>query len=245
MDYRLFVSMASRGQARFIWIRAGAAGVLIGAFLVASTLWRQAGGTSLPDADQLAGWMAPHRSAWYALPFVAVTFTALGLTLVPVIAMIAMTGVVFGPWLGPVYAMAGALTSASTGFALGRWAGRARVERLTGQRLRRVSHLLERNGTLAVFFLRKIPAPFMLTNIVIGASPVRYRDFLVGTLLGMTAIVIALAGFGGQITEIVGDPGPRTAATLAAFICGPLALAWFINRQLRRRASRHGADPAL
>jgi phospholipase D1/2 len=224
------------GPRTFTWIRAAAAGVLICAFLVGLALWRRSGGTSIPDLDQLAAWMAPHRLAWYALPVVALTFTALGLTLVPVLAMIAITGVVFGPWLGPLYAMAGSLTSASTGFALGRWAGRARLERLTGQRLRRVSNLLERNGTLAVFFLRKVPAPFMLTNVVVGASPVRSRAFLIGTVLGMTAAVIALAGLGGQITEIVGDPGPRSAALLAAFIAGPLALAWFINRQLRRRS---------
>ena len=59
---------------------------------------------------------------------------------------------------------------------------------------------LKRNGTLAVFLVRKIPAPFTLANIVVGASTVRFRDFIVGTLLGMSAFVVALAGFGYQLT---------------------------------------------
>ena len=65
----------------------------------------------------------------------------------------------------------------------------------------RISRALQRNGTLAVFFVRKVPAPFTLSNIVVGASSVGYRDFIVGTLLGMGAFVIALAGFGYQLTQ--------------------------------------------
>ena len=52
-------------------------------------------------------------------------FVVLGLALVPVILLIAATGIAFGPLLGPVYAMAGCLASASTGFAIGRWHGSA------------------------------------------------------------------------------------------------------------------------
>ena len=107
--------------------------------------------------------------------------------MVPVLLLITATGVIFGPWLGPLYAMAGCLASASMGFAIGRWTGLGRIERVGGTRVTRIVSSLERNGTLAVFLLRKIPAPFLLANIVAGASRVRYRDFIVGTVLGMTA----------------------------------------------------------
>ena len=82
------------------------------------------------------------------------------LSLVPVLLLIAATGIAFGPVLGPVYAMAGSLASASVGFAIGRWMGRRRVERLGGERIARISRTLKRNGTLAVFLVRKVPAPF-------------------------------------------------------------------------------------
>ena len=48
----------------------------------------------------------------------------------PVVLLIAATGVVFGPILGPLYAMAGCLASGSLGFAIGRWLGQQGVERL-------------------------------------------------------------------------------------------------------------------
>ena len=97
-----------------------------------------------------------------------------------------------------------------------------------------MSRALQRNGTLAVFFVRKVPAPFTLANIVIGASSVGYRDFILGTLLGMGAFVVALAGFGYQLTKAVQDPSPATIIGAALFLGVPLTLAWFINRALRR-----------
>jgi uncharacterized membrane protein YdjX (TVP38/TMEM64 family) len=147
--------------------------------------------------------------------------------------LITATGIAFGPWLGPVYAMAGCLASGSAGFAIGRWLGLRRVQRLGGERVTRVTRSLKRNGTLAVFFVRKVPAPFALANIVIGASTVGYRDFVIGTILGMGALVIALAGFGYQLARAFRDPSPATVATAALVVAVPLTIAWLINRAFR------------
>jgi len=211
------------------WLRVSAV-VAVAALLVIAWQW-------LPieawDLDQIAAWFAPYRYAWYALPLVMLAFIALAL--VPVLLLVAATGIAFGPVLGPIYAMAGCLASASAGFAIGRWMGLHRVERMGGgERIGRVSRALERNGTLAVFFARKVPVPFTLTNIVVGASSVAYRDLIVGTILGMGALVVALAGFGFQLTKALHDPSPATWGLAALFVGVPLTLAWFINRALQR-----------
>ncbi|HEX5217872.1 MAG TPA: VTT domain-containing protein [Vicinamibacterales bacterium] len=185
--------------------------------------------------QSFAAWFEPHRRAWYALPGVAAAFVGLGLLMVPVLLLIAATGVAFGPWLGPVYAMAGCLASASTGFAIGRWLGLERLEHVGGRRLTRIAHAMARNGTLAVFLLRKIPLPFVLSNVVAGAARVRYRDFIVGTTLGMAAAVVALAGFGYQAAGLIEDPSPRKVALAALALGIPLTSAWLINRALKRR----------
>jgi uncharacterized membrane protein YdjX (TVP38/TMEM64 family) len=156
------------------------------------------------------------------------------LSVVPVVLLIAATGIAFGPVLGPIYAMAGCLASGSVGFAIGRWMGLTRVQRLGGRRIARITTTLKRNGTLAVFFLRKVPAPFILANIVVGASTVRYRDFVIGTFLGMGAFVIALAGFGYQFTMMLHDPSAAKMIGALLFVSVPLTLAWLINRALRR-----------
>jgi uncharacterized membrane protein YdjX (TVP38/TMEM64 family) len=194
--------------------------------------------TTRLTAAEVSAWLLPHRHAWYALPLTMAGFVVL--CLVPVLLLIAATGVVFGPWLGPLYAMAGCLASASFGFGLGRWLGRQRVERWGGHRVRRMLPVLARNGTLAVFLVRKVPAPFLLVNVVVGASPIGYRDFVIGTTLGMGAIVVALAGFGYELTEAWRHPSAARLLRASLFLAIPLTAAWLINRRLRR--SRAGDD---
>jgi uncharacterized membrane protein YdjX (TVP38/TMEM64 family) len=187
--------------------------------------------------DEFAAWLKAHRNDWYALPAVVMAFIVLGLAMVPVMVLIAATGIAFGPLLGPMYAMAGCLASASIGFAIGRSVGLRRVQGLGGERILRIAGTLKRNGTLAVFLIRKVPAPFTLVNIIVGASSVAYRDFVIGTVLGMGAIVIGLAGFGSQFIEALHDPTPRTAARAAMFVLVPLLLAILINHSFRRMRS--------
>jgi len=206
--------------------------LVVCSLLVAAWKWAPLAAFEL---HEISAWMAPHRHAWYALPMVMLAYIALGL--VPVLLLVAATGIAFGPVLGPVYAMAGCLASASIGFAIGRWIGPRRVEQLGGERIARITRALKRNGTLAVFLVRKLPAPFTLANIVVGASSVGYREFVIGTLLGMGAFVIALAGFGYQLTKLLYSPSPSTLMAAALFVGVPLTLAWLINRALRTRST--------
>jgi uncharacterized membrane protein YdjX (TVP38/TMEM64 family) len=215
-----------------MWLRAA---VLLGAIGGLVVAVRHGAMLSPATPQELADWLAPHRDAWYALPAVVLAFVGLGLAFVPVLLLITATGVAFGPVLGPLYAMAGCLASASTGFAIGRWTGLGGLERFGGERAARIAATLGRNGVLAVFLLRKVPAPFLLSNIIAGASRVRYRDFVIGTVLGMGVIVVALASFGHQLTRTLASPTPATLAGAAALAAIPLTFAWFVNRALRSK----------
>lgn len=187
--------------------------------------------TSDVQRHDIATWLAAHRYAWYAPPLVVVAFVVF--SLLPVMLLVSLTGVAFGPVLGPLYAMAGCLASASTAFAIGRWMGPGRVHGWGGERMARAMRALSRNGTLAVFLIRKIPVPFILVNILLGASTVGYREFVIGTTLGMTAMVIALAGFGYHLAALWRDPSAESLVRALLFLAIPLSLAWLINRRLR------------
>lgn len=180
---------------------------------------------------ELAMWLTAHRYTWYALPCVVVAFVVL--SIVPVMLLVSLTGVAFGPVLGPLYAMAGCLASASTAFAIGRWMGRGRVHGWGGARVARVMRSLRKNGTLTVFLIRKIPAPFMLVNMLLGASAVRYREFVAGTALGMAAMVVGLAGLSYQFAETWRHPTAAGVLRALVFLIIPLTLAWLIDRRLR------------
>jgi len=186
------------------------------------------------EVSDLSIRLAEDRYAWWAPALVVLAFVAF--SVVPVMLLVSLTGMAFGPLLGPLYAMTGCLASASTAFAIGRWIGPRNMNGWGGERMRRLLGLLRRNGTLAVFLIRKIPLPFVLVNVMLGASPVRYREFLIGTALGMVAMVVALAGFGYQLAEFWRDPSMERVIRALLFLCIPLSLAWMINRRLRERS---------
>ena len=183
------------------------------------------------EAGELSARLFEDRYAWWAPAFVILAFVAF--SVVPVMLLVSVTGIVFGPVLGPLYAMTGCLASASAAFAIGRWIGPRHVNGWGGERTRRLIGLLRRNGTLAVFLIRKIPLPFVLVNVMLGASAVGYREFLIGTALGMAAMVVGLAGFGYQLAETWRHPSAESVIRALLFLCIPLSLAWMINRRLR------------
>jgi membrane protein DedA with SNARE-associated domain len=59
---------------------------------------------------------------------------------------------------------------------------------------------------------------------------------LIGTVLGMTAMVVGLAGFGYQLAETWRHPSMERIIRALLFLCIPLSLAWTINRALRARS---------
>lgn len=212
---------------RRLWIAAGIAVVLIVALVVG---WRV-----LPESfsvENVAASLEPHGRRWYAVPIAVLAFTVLSYLLLSVLAMTVVAGWVFGPWLGAACALSGCLCSAAAGFWTGRWLGKETVERL-GTRVRRVSRDIGENGVLAVFLVRKIPAPFTLVNIIAGASRIRFRDFMLGTLLGMGSLVILLAVFGDGLRQgLAGENLNGLAVAIATVL---LVVVIVVNHVAKKR----------
>ena len=162
-----------------------------------------------------------------------------GLLVVPVTALIAATGIVFGPLLGTFYALTGALLSAAITYALGRRIGRHAVRRLAGSRVNRITRRLARKGTMAIAIVRLLPiAPFSVVNAVAGASHVRPREFLLGTALGMLPGIIAIVVFVDRVTAAVTDPRPYNYIMLIGFAALVVVIAVAIHRRLVRNNHR-------
>jgi len=96
---------------------------------------------------------------------------------------------------------------------------------------------LARRGVLAITVLRMLPlAPFTIVNVVAGASHIGLRDFLLGTLLGMTPGILATVVFVDRIVEALRNPGTGTFASLAAVAGVLVALAVMLRRRLAATA---------
>jgi uncharacterized membrane protein YdjX (TVP38/TMEM64 family) len=193
------------------------------------------------EPGRVSAWLEPHRSAWYALPAVVLAFVLLGFVMVPAMGMVAVCGLAFGPLRGTLYALAGAMASAVAGYAAGRRLGRATLERLLGRTAGRLAARIRNDGTLAVYLIRKIPAPFTLVNLAVGASGIRFLDFVVGTLLGMGPIVAVIGVAAGRIPDLLDDPSAATLLPLAALLLVPLGIALAVDAALKRRRRRSPA----
>src|SRR4030095_11276132 len=125
-----------------------------------------------------------------------------GVLVMPVMILIAVTILAFGPWWGFWYVLIGTTARALLTFGIGRLLGRRLMDHLSGSWVHRVSRTLAKKGVLTVVMLRMLPvAPFSILNAVAGASHIRARDFFLGTVLGELPGLIGLALFLDQVAE--------------------------------------------
>jgi phospholipase D1/2 len=200
--------------------------------------WRWSALHEWTDIDRLVELMEPHRAHWTTPLVVIGVFVVAELLLFPVLVLVFVCGLVFGPWWGAVYALLGCVSSAILPFLIGRHLGREKLERWGGKLVRRMTSSLDRRGVVAVFLLRKIPAPFSLMNMVCGASGVTLRDFLIGTTLGMCTGIILITVVGSQLGAMLRDPDPARIAFGVLMLLFPIVLALLVQRWLNARMER-------
>ncbi|WP_371747436.1 VTT domain-containing protein [Caballeronia sp. Sq4a] len=170
--------------------------------------------------------------------WIVLCFAAAAVVSVPVTLLIATTGLVFGAGWGCAYAFAGTMTSAAVSYLLGLWLGRDAVRKLAGARVNRLSERVAKRGIVAVVVLRLLPvAPFSIVNMVAGASHIRMRDFLIGTLLGMGPGIVLTVAFAHQLIASLRHPTVGSFAVLIGIGAVLIAVSILLQRFLGR------ADP--
>jgi phospholipase D1/2 len=150
--------------------------------------------------------------------------------------------VALGPWWGFWLAIGGNTLAAALAYAAGRRFGRDTVRRVAGARLNRICTAMRRRGLVAMTALRLVPiAPFVVESVVAGAIRIRFRDFALGTLIGMLPGSLATTVFGSQIEAALRDPGTinwwLVGGVVALFAAGIFAVRrWFSRLESRERA---------
>ena len=160
---------------------------------------------------------------------------------VPATPVVVAAGLLFGIWTGFSVAYGALTLAALLGFVTGHFLGTEALRRLAGKRLDQLSRHLARRGILTVFSLRLIPlAPFTVVNLVAGASRIRFRDFLVGSLAGLAPGTIALTVFSDQLLRTVLAPSPTTISVLALLTASFIGIGWGLSRWLALREQASG-----
>lgn len=179
---------------RWAWARIGALGLVV---VVVVFLRNQYG---WPDVDLLRTRVEDAGSLG-ALVFVG-GYVVLSLLPVPKAVLTALGGLVFGLWWGALLSWLAALIGANVAFVAGRALGRQAVDTLTGGRVQRADELLTEHGLGAVMAVRLVPViPFTAINYSAGLTGVRWRDYALGSALGMLPGSLAYAAIGAWGTD--------------------------------------------
>jgi uncharacterized membrane protein YdjX (TVP38/TMEM64 family) len=201
------------------------------------------GYTPLPewaDAEALAGTLEAMRGHWWFYPLVVAGYVVGGLLLFPLTVMVAVTGMVLGPWSGFLCAIVGSLASGWVGLRIGAWTGGRMFEAFATRAYRLVSRILQNHGVLTVAALRMVPvAPYTVVNVAMGAAGLRTGAFLAGTLIGLLPGIFVLTMLGDRLRIAWSNPEPQNLFWFILAIAVWLGVVYVLQRLvtvLRKRA---------
>lgn len=179
------------------------------------------------------------RDSPWAIVVVAAVYAGLSLVMFPLSLLVAATGLVFGPWWGFGYALIGTLSASCLTWWVGRKLGRDALLRYGGKRLNGLSRYLSGRGIRTMTLVNLLPlAPFTLTNMMAGAFHLRFRDYLIGSTLGIAPGLAGVTLLGSQLGELI----TADSRSEIFYALGGLALGAGLLVGLKRWADGRKAD---
>ncbi len=127
---------------------------------------------------------------------------AASLLFVPRTVLGIAAGLVFGFFWGSVWAILGSVAGAAAGFALVRWFGVTGVldeSPGVGAMVRKA----EQGGWRAVTILRLTPVPHSVANTLLAMTNLSWRDYLLGSSIGMLPMTVAQVDIGASGSAIL------------------------------------------
>ena len=219
--------------------------LLVAVLIGLSAAWRWTPISEWINFRTIVEWQNSVRAHPAALLFVVGTYLAGGLVLFPVTILNVATVFTFGPIRGNAYGLAGWLASAALGYAIGRAFEHKLLHRLVGPRIDRLLEQAAGHGFLAVLTMRLLPvAPFTLVNIFVGTIPIRFRDFILASVVGRIPGMIVLTFAGLQLEQVLRNPGVGSfIAFIVVLVLVLIAASWFFKRFKAHHKSTKSAQP--
>lgn len=191
------------------------------------------------DPRRVAGRLeAIEQADWAPLYFLA-AFVVGSLVMFPVTALSAATAITFPPLKAAPISFTGIMLSA----ALMHWLG-ARLLRKSGRRalrgtIQKVDEVLQDRGVLAIATLRMMPiAPFSLVNLAAGAVGVPFRDYMLGSALGLAPGLTMVCLFGRQIRAFWRNPSASAVLWAVLITAAWLGVSIGLQRWIAHRGKR-------
>lgn len=180
---------------------------LVVLLILLAILWRYLASTDVLTAERLESWIGrldAVRSSPWVLPGTVILYIVALLVAFPLTLLVVMTGLLFGPWWGLLYATLGTLSSSMVTFWIGHLLGREPLERHGGKHLNALSGYMSERGIRAMIFINLLPlAPFTFTNLMAGAFNMPFGRYMAGSAIGIIPGLAFVTVLGGQVGRIL------------------------------------------
>lgn len=237
--------MTQRRESRWAWVKFG---ILLALIVTAAVVVHATDLAASLDFDSVQSWL-DSLGPWGPVGFIVVYATLIVFTM-PGTVVTVLGAALFPLWQAFGYVLVGAMLGASVSFGVARLLGRdaiggflERADQGVAGKLRDWTEKIEDNALLAIAYMRLAYVPFSLLNYAAPLTGVRFRDFALGTLLGILPGTFVFV-FMGNTLQVVWETGSleglwtwRTAVAGALFLAS-LGLPWGAQRFIAGRQTR-------
>jgi uncharacterized membrane protein YdjX (TVP38/TMEM64 family) len=140
--------------------------------------------------------------------------------IIPVTILTIIAGSLYGPIYGFVLAMASILISSNVAFFISRYLGRSFVEKLLKHRAEKINLKIEKSGFKIILIMRLSGVfPLDVVAYAAGLTKVKYRDFILATMLGVMPETFSFSFMGHNINNPL-SPGFILSVVLVVLTVG-------------------------
>ncbi|MGA9381574.1 MAG: TVP38/TMEM64 family protein [Phormidium sp.] len=188
------------------------------------------------NPEQLQLWLK-QAGIWAPIIYIVI-YTIATILVMPSTALNLTGGAIFGPWLGTLWTSIGAIVAAVVAFIFARTSGREFVARKLAGKWQAMDAEMQQGGLFYMFAIRLLPIiPYGLVNFAAGLTSIRFRDYLLGTILGTVPGILpfVLLGSSGLQAIRTGDILPLMGAlALTGILVG--GATWYRRRRRNPKA---------
>jgi uncharacterized membrane protein YdjX (TVP38/TMEM64 family) len=151
-------------------------------------------------------------------------YTLRPLVLFPATLLTMAAGLVWGPLGGTFFTIVGENLSAAFAFWIGRTLGRQFIESAEIKFLAGINKHLSEHGFMTVLIMRLTFMPFDAVNYGCGMTHMRFRDYFMGTFLGVLPGVLSFVYAGAAWYE------PKNLVIAAIVLAASFVIAHFVKQ---------------
>ncbi len=208
--------------------------ILIGVFVIVA-IWFSTTQLNI-NANEIRDWIIGFGI--FAPIIYMLLYTVRPLIFFPASVLSITGGLAFGPLFGTIYTVLGATAGALLSFIVARKLGKNIANKEWKGKGKAIQSQLEKNGFFYVLLFRFIPLfNFDLISYTAGISKVRFRDFFLGTLIGIIPGTFAYNFLGSSL--VTGDPKIILLA-VGVFAALTLIPMWVRNRWMKKQKEKEG-----